>query len=312
MPDLPAAESGPAPGPLRVPPAVDGTLLLIAVCGVSFSAPLMAATAAPALAIAFWRNAMGAGITLLVTGRHALAEVRALDRRAVITALAAGVALATHFATWVPSVSMTSVASATALVSTQTIFVALIGGWRGIALPRTAWVGILVATVATALITGADIGHSGRALTGDGLAIIGGLAAGVYVTFGGEARRRMTTGTYTAICYTMCALLLMTVCVIGGVPLHGYSGNAWLKLALVTGCAQLLGHSLINVVLRSTSPTVVSLALLLEVPGAALVAFVWLHQRPPWTAVPGLVLLLVGLAVVARAREAALPVEATE
>jgi drug/metabolite transporter (DMT)-like permease len=104
----------------------------------------------------------------------------------------------------------------------------------------------------------------------------------------------------------------MTVCVIGGVPLHGYSGNAWLKLALVTGCAQLLGHSLINVVLRSTSPTVVSLALLLEVPGAALVAFVWLHQRPPWTAVPGLVLLLVGLAVVARAREAALPVEATE
>ena len=36
----------------------------------------------------------------------------------------------------------------------------------------------------------------------------------------------------------------------------------------------------------------VSLAILFEMPGAAIIAAVWLHQRPPWLAIPGMVLLL--------------------
>jgi drug/metabolite transporter (DMT)-like permease len=43
------------------------------------------------------------------------------------------------------------------------------------------------------------------------------------------------------------------------------------------------------------------MALLLETPGAALVAYLWLHQRPPASALPGILLLLVGLALVLRA-----------
>jgi drug/metabolite transporter (DMT)-like permease len=297
---------------LAAPPALDSALLVIAIAGVSFSGPLMAATVAPALAIAFWRNALGAGVTALLVGTRHLAELRGLDRRAVGVAAAAGVALAAHFATWVPSVRMTSVASATALVSSQTIFVALIARWRGRDLPRTAWIGILVATVGSGLITGADVGTSGRALAGDALAIVGGLCAGVYVTIGSHARKRMTTASYTTICYAVCALVLLGVCLLGNVPLHGFSANAWAKIVLVTVTAQLLGHSLINLVLRSTSPTVVSLAILLETPGAGIVAYVWLHQRPPWTAIPGLVLLFAGLVVVARSRGDDVPVEAIE
>ena len=41
-----------------------------------------------------------------------------------------------------------------------------------------------------------------------------------------------------------------------------------------------------NLVLRTTSPTVVSLALLLEIPGAALIAAAALGQMPPLAAVP--------------------------
>ena len=110
----------------------------------------------------------------------------------------------------------------------------------------------------------------------------------------------------------MCALVLLGVCLLGNVPLHGFSANAWAKIVLVTVTAQLLGHSLINLVLRSTSPTVVSLAILLETPGAGIVAYVWLHQRPPWTAIPGLVLLFAGLVVVARSRGDDVLVEAIE
>jgi drug/metabolite transporter (DMT)-like permease len=45
--------------------------------------------------------------------------------------------------------------------------------------------------------------------------------------------------------------------------------------------------------------TTVAVLILLETPGAALLAWAWLHQVPAPAALPGLVLLLVGVAVVA-------------
>jgi drug/metabolite transporter (DMT)-like permease len=287
---------------LAPPVGVDALLLAIAVSGVSFSGPIMASTAAPALAIAFWRNGFGAGITSSVAAARDWPAMRAMSRRSWLLATLAGVALAAHFGTWVPSVTMTSVASSVALVSGQTVFAALIAHLLGRRLPGLAWIGIVLATVAAALITGADVTLSARAVAGDLLALVGGLCAAIYVTIGASARTRMTTTAYTGICYTTCALLLLAVCLIGRVRLIGFPADAWLKIALVTVCAQLLGHTLINVVLRSTSPTVVSMVILLEVPGAALIAYLWLGQTPPASAVPGLALLLVGLAVVARSR----------
>jgi drug/metabolite transporter (DMT)-like permease len=144
------------------------------------------------------------------------------------------------------------------------------------------------------------------------LALAGGLFAAVYLSIGARVRTHMSTPTYTGVCYAVCSVVLLLGCLVGRVPLAGYPVNAWLKIVLVTICAQLLGHTLLNVVLRSTSPTVISLAILLEVPGAAIVAYLWLGQHPPWSAIPGLVLLLGGLGLVARARAGDVPVEITE
>jgi drug/metabolite transporter (DMT)-like permease len=296
---------------LVLPPARDAGLLLVALAGVSASGPIMAATAAPALAIAFWRNALGAASTGLLTGLRHRAEFAALDRRGWAVASLAGVFLALHFGTWVPSVKLTSVASATALVATQAIFTGLIAALAGRRLPRQAWVGMALAILGTALIAGADFGVSARALSGDLLALLGGLFAAAYVTAGASARRGMSTAAYTTICYSVCAAGLLVVCLAGRQSLGGYSGRAWLLILAVTGCAQLLGHSLINVVLRSVSATLVSLTILIEVPGAALIAYFWLHQRPPASAIPGLVLLFAGLVIVVRSRprEAELPAD---
>ena len=287
---------------LALPSAGDIGLLAVALAGVSASGPIMAATAAPALAIAFWRNALGAGSTGLFTGLRHRAEFAALDRRGWAVATLAGVFLTLHFGTWVPAIKLTSVASATALVATQSVFTALIAAVAGRRLAGAAWLGMALAIVGTALIAGADFAISAKALAGDGLALLGAIFAAAYVTTGASARRGMSTATYTTICYGVCALGLLAACLVGGQPLGGYSGRAWLLILAVTGCAQLLGHSLFNVVLRSVSATLVSLTVLIEVPGAALIAAVWLHQRPPASAIPGLVLLLIGLIVVVRSR----------
>jgi drug/metabolite transporter (DMT)-like permease len=53
-----------------------------------------------------------------------------------------------------------------------------------------------------------------------------------------------------------------------------------------------------NYALHRTSATTISVLILLEVPGAALLAWLWLGQTPRPAALPGLVLLLAGVAVV--------------
>ena len=112
-------------------PSLDAALLAVAVAGVSLSAPLAAATAAPALAIAFWRNAMAVGaLTPLALWRHR-GELRRMGRRAVALSAASGALLAVHFGTWLPSLHMTSVASSTALVTTTPIWTALLLRLRG-------------------------------------------------------------------------------------------------------------------------------------------------------------------------------------
>ena len=296
--------------PVGRPQGSDAVLLTIALVAVSTSGPLIAAAAVPAMAIAFWRNAMAAGVLVpaaLLTCRD---ELRTLDRRERRLTLLAGLFLALHFATWIPSLSYTSVASATALVATQPVWAALLSGARGVPVGRAVWVGIGVAMSGALLLTGVDLAVSGRALFGDALAVVGGAFAAAYMTAGSEVRRSVSTTTYTALCYSTTALLLLPVCLLGGQALSGYEADDWVKLVALTAGAQLLGHSLFNRVLKTTNPTVVSLSILLEIPGAALIAAVFLGQTPPLLAVPAAVLLVTGLGLVIRASSTpSIPVE---
>jgi drug/metabolite transporter (DMT)-like permease len=296
------------------PPRRDLGILVVALLAVSTSGPLIAATVAPALAIAFWRNAMASAVLAPVVLLRNRAELTALNRREWRLALTAGLLLALHFATWIPALSYTSVASATALVATQPVWSALIGRHRGEQVSRQVWIGILVSLSGALLLTGADLQVSGAALGGDALALAGGVFAAGYMTVGSEVRRSVSTTTYTALCYSSTALLLLAACVVGRQSLSGYDDVDWLKLLGLTAGAQLLGHSLFNVVLRTTSPTVVSMSILFEIPGAAIIAALFVTgQHVPWLAVPSAALLVCGLALVirssSRATAPSVPVE---
>ena len=302
-----------APDVLAVPAPADLVTMVVAVLAVSTSGPLIAATAAPALAVAFWRNAFAAGALVPWAWWRHRSELVSLAPADRLLGVTAGLLLALHFATWVPSLRYTTVASATALVSTQPIWAALIAHRTGARVAPRVWTGIVIAVCGAALLTGADVSTSAHALAGDLLALAGGVFAAGYMVTGSAVRRRVSTVSYTTVCYSTTAVALLVVCAVAGVALAGYPAGAWWRLVALAVGAQFLGHSLFNRVLRSVSPTMVSLSILFEVPGAALIAAVWLHQTPPITAVPGLLLLLVGIAVVVSGRDRpaqpSLPVE---
>jgi drug/metabolite transporter (DMT)-like permease len=273
--------------------------LVTAVLAVSSSAPLIAAAAAPALAIAFWRNAIAAvTLTPITYGPRRAELLSVVRRREGLLCVLAGVALAAHFATWMPSVQIGSVATATALVATQPVWQGLIAAWRGRRPSRLGWLGIALAVAGTAWATGADVSVSGRAVASDVLAVLGAIFVAIYMALGERAREDLSTTTYTWICYSTCALVLLLVCLVGRVHLSGYPGPTWLKILAIVAGAQLLGHSMFNYALQHASATTVSVLALLEVPGAALIAWVWLGQRPHAATLPGLTVLLAGVIVV--------------
>jgi drug/metabolite transporter (DMT)-like permease len=294
---------------LAAPSQTDFVLIVVAVCAVSTSGPLIAATVAPALAIAFWRNGFAAALLAPLAFGRRWPTIRALSHREWRLIVLAGVLLAGHFATWITSIHLTSVATSTALVATQPVWTGLLARSKGAVIGRMAWIGIAISVVGAASLTGLDVRLSGRAVLGDLLALFGAIFAAGYVTAGAAVRRTVDTTIYTALCYSTTAAVLLIICLVGNQPLTGYSLSDWLRIAGLTAGAQLLGHSVFNRVLKTTSPTVVSLSILFEVPGATLLAAIFLHQSVPLADLPAALLLLAGLAIVIRAGGRAVPAE---
>lgn len=268
-------------------------LLLVAVLGISFSAPLAAAAPVPALAIAFWRTAMASVVLAPVAVRAGRATAR--DVR---TCALAGLLLAVHFGTWIPSLLLTSVATSTALVCTTPLWTAVLTRLAGGRIPPLVWTGGAVALAGVVLVAGVDVAGSPRALLGDALALLGGVAMAGYLLVGAAARARLATSTYTLLCYATAAVTLLVVVLVADVPLAGWPARGWLALVAITVCGQFLGHTLLNRALRTVGAPVVAVVSLLEVPGAALVAALWLGERLAPTTLVGLVVLLGGVALV--------------
>jgi hypothetical protein len=87
--------------------------IALGVAAVSVAAPLIRLADAPALVVALYRNLVALAVlapAALLLNRD---DLRRLGRSDLGWCLLAGAALAAHFATWVTSLSMTTVASTT-------------------------------------------------------------------------------------------------------------------------------------------------------------------------------------------------------
>jgi drug/metabolite transporter (DMT)-like permease len=261
------------------------------VLAVSAAAIFIRLAEAPAIAVAFWRCALGAAVLLppaLVRGD------RFPRGRSLYVGLASGVALGAHFGFWISSLDFTSVAASVVLVSTQPVFVAvlayLVFGERTTPL---SFAGILVALVGTAVIA-ADRTVGSAALLGNVLALVGAVTVAVYVLIGRSSR---TGGVgvlpYSVVVYSAAAVTLLPAALFFDVPLWGYSGETWFWLAAITLGPQLMGHTVFNWALRYVEASVISGTILAEPVASALLAWLILSERP------GLLTLLGGAVVLA-------------
>ena len=115
---------------------------------------------------------------------------------------------------------------------------------------------------------------------------------------GSRAQRTLETTTYTTVCYFVCAITALPIALISGNQIFHYTAREWwILIGLIAG-AQILGHTMFNSALKRVSPAIVSLIVFFEVPVSSLLAVWWMGQKPPVGIIPGIMLILVGCALV--------------
>jgi len=276
-------------------------LLAIGVVVVSFAAPLIRLADAPPLAIAMYRNLFATAVLLpLALWRHR-GELRALARSDVLALGGAGVLLAVHFGSWVPSVTLTTVAASTVLVSTQPLWSAVFARlFLGDRIRRAVAVGIGIALAGAVMISGFDFNLSTRAFAGDLLALTGAAAVAGHRIVALGPRRRISLLPLVAIMYGVCAVVLVLVVLVSGTRATGFESETWLWMALLALGPQVIGHTLFNLLLRDVDPTVIAVAIMGEAVGATLLALGLFGEIPSVGAIAGGALLLTGIFVAVR------------
>jgi len=253
------------------------------------------------LAVAAWRLTLASFILAPFAIATRRDELRSLNRGEWLLALGAGGLLAIHFATWITSLVLTSVAASVVLVSTHPLFVGVISHlFLQERLDRSTAVGLGIALVGSTIIGLGDVGGGGHRLVGDLLALVGGLSVAGYFLIGRRLRRRLSLLGYVFPVYATAAVILMVVAALAQVPLGGYPADAWLWLLLLALVPQIVGHSSLNWALRHLTATYVTLSVLGEPIGSTLLAWVVLSEPPTLAVVIGGGLVLAGIVIAGR------------
>lgn len=294
----------PAPHPKRWLPFI---VLGIGLAAISFGAifaRIAQAENVGSLAVATWRLGLAAIVITplaLLQSRHELAR---LTRRQLAMALAAGFFLALHFATWISSLEYTSVASSTALVTTNPLWIGLASFLIFRETPTRMMVGGIALSFAGSLFIFWSDSHSATAgsspLFGNLLALIGSWCFSAYLLIGRRLRAGLGLPAYIWLAYGTAALFLFAASGAGGVELFAHSGTAWLVLAAMALGPQLLGHTAYNWSLRYVSATFVAVVTLGEPVGSALLAFIIFGEGFAPLQFVGFSLLLAGIYLAAK------------
>ncbi len=284
------------------PRALTYAVLALAIAVVSTASILIRyaqAEGAPSIAIAALRLGFATLVLTPIAWPRVRSEWPRLSRGDLWLAFGSGAALAVHFAAWITSLEYTSVASSAALVTTNPV-------WVGIAsvvvlrerVPRAVVVGIVLGLLGSLVVFGSASGAGAAApapLLGNGLALVGALAASAYLLIGRRVRTRISLLTYVWLVYGTAAILLLLANFATGVSLVALSGTALLlTLALALG-PQLIGHTAVNWAVRRASATVVALAILGEPIGAAVLAWLLFGENFTASQLVGFAMLLCGI-----------------
>ena len=281
------------------PPISPKLALFISIVAVSTASILIRMSSAPPLIIAFYRMLLS---TLLLAPffmrSNGITRVRELGRRWFLNLMGVGVVLAIHFATWITSLSLTSVASSVIFVHVDPIFVAIVSHFLfKERITRRTIIGIIVAFAGATIIAIGDMGIDKMNFIGDMLALVGAVMLGIYILAGRRIRQDLDLVSYVTPVYATSALVLGLMSLATGTSLIGYSSNEYLLFLVIAVVPMIFGHTVYNWTLKYLTAPVVSISLLGEPVGASILAYIFLDETPTFMVMVGGAVTLAGILI---------------
>ncbi|KOS63963.1 DMT family transporter [Lysinibacillus sp. FJAT-14222] len=270
--------------------------IFIGVISVSLSAIFVKLANAESGVIAFYRMLFSVLIMAPLFVLKYTKELKQLLRRDWLFSSIAGIFLAFHFILWFESLNYTSVASSTVLVTLQPLF-AFVGTYfffKEKITVKTICAGA-VAIFGSVLISWGDFKLSGTAFYGDMLALIACALITAYLFFGQDVRKRLSLVTYTMIVYVVSTITLFLYVLIKGESFGPYSTMDWIWFILLAIVPNLFGHTLFNWSIKYVSTNVISIAILFEPIGAAILALLIFKEYLIATQIIGGLIVIVGI-----------------
>jgi drug/metabolite transporter (DMT)-like permease len=271
--------------------------LTAAVIGISWSAIFVRWAGVPGVVSALYRVAIAA---IVLIPLRAARGGRASRRQTAVACLG-GVFFAFDLAFWNSGVMRTQAAVAVALGNNTPIFVGMLTWLVFHRRPSGRfWIGLAIALAGCGLIVAADLGAGARPARGDLLALAGSFFFAGYLVVTERARASMDTLTFSTWAIVGSVATMAVVCVAMGEPLWGFSGQTWAAFIGLGLFTQLAAYFALVYALGHLPATVTSVGLLGQVPGAAILAAIFLGERLSWPQLTGTAVVLAGIIVVTR------------
>ena len=282
--------------------------LFASIVAVSFAAIFVLFCDAPPLTIAFYRLFFTTLLILpfVLLRKKTRLELFNIPRSTLLSMAIIGFILAAHFALWITSLTKTSVASSVILVTAHPILVGPLSYYfLKEKLSKINAIGIALSVAGVITLVLGNYGLSSftlDSLEGNILAMLGGVAAGLYILGGRKIRKNVSIFSYALVVYAVGTVTLFILCLIFNAPLYNLSPKDYQIILLMALVAGIFGHTLYNWSLEYIRASVASVFLLGEPIGSSLLAYVIpsIHQKPSIYTILGGGIILLGIYLTTR------------
>ncbi len=272
---------------------------IITPCAVMFGASsgiLGVLTAAPALAIGFWRLAVTLPffVASLLCNSEKREALKNIEKGDMLWCCISGFFLFSHYFCWFNGAKMTNIASASVLAAFHPLVVLLITvviykkkvGIKSI-------IAILVALGGGAMIAGLDYATlSASHVAGNIMAIFAGIFVGIYFAIGDKVRQTVDGDVYVTVLFASCWVCFIVASLATKTPLLGYTAEDYFYIILMAIICQVGAHGLFNLCIGHVSALYVSTWGAGEPIFATLLAVVFLSQIPTLYEVVGCIIVI--------------------
>ncbi len=282
-------------------------VLVISIIAVSFSSIFVLLCTASPLSISFYRiffttSLIAPCVFLIKKNRQ---EFYRIPRATLLIMIGIGVVLAIHFALWITSLTKTSVASSVILVTAHPMIVAPIAHYfLKEKLSSRNIVGIFLSVAGVLILVSGNYttGSSLDSIEGNILAMLGGVAAGIYILGGRKIRGTISIFSYAFIVYVSATITVFIICIALQVPLMSVSSEDYILIFCMALISGIFGHTLYNWSLKYIRASLASVMLLGEPIGSTFLAFFvpGINQQPPEFSLVGGSLIFLGIYLTAQ------------